>query len=200
MKTLLKRSSAVLLALALCVSLLSGLTLTTSATTVNYVYSGNYVYNWGTRDEVATYLSPMAESFYTGTNTYDQLSQLSGSSSTSSVPSSALYEALASLMADNHTTMTSYDGTKSLYCYTDCEKSNTSKMSCFYTATQLTSTWDSASTWNREHTWPNSRSTSQSDSITKRESDIIMLRATTVSSNSSRGNTPYGESSGYYNP
>ena len=78
MKNLLKRGSAVLFALALCVSLLSGLTLTTSAQTVDYVYSGSYIYNWGNRGETATYLSLNAEAFYTGDNTYAELSKLSG--------------------------------------------------------------------------------------------------------------------------
>ena len=196
MKNLLKRGFAVLFALALCVSLLSGLTLTTSAQTVDYVYSGSYIYNWGNRGETATYLSQNAEAFYTGDNTYAELSKLSGSSSESSVPSSALYEALQDLMSSNHSYVTSYDAVKDLCQYTDCQNSGktSNKISSFYSGALIGPSWDG--NWNREHTWPNSKG----DLAGSGENDIMMLRPTATSENSSRGNTAYGESAGYYDP
>ena len=120
MRSLTKRSLAWLTSLLLFVSLFSSLiVLPAEAATVDYVYSGNYVYNWGTREEVATFLSPMAEAWYDKNNTsYEELSALQGSNSTSSVPSSAMYRELKSLMSSNHKNITSYNDTRSLFQYT----------------------------------------------------------------------------------
>ena len=123
MKLLAKRSLAWMLSLLMCISLLSGLVLTTSAdSTVNYVYSGKYIYNWGDRDTVATFLSPNAIEFYEDNNvTYEQLAAYAGSSNTSSVPSSNLYKQLQTLMKNNHSHETSYDETRNQFRYTDCQ-------------------------------------------------------------------------------
>ena len=168
-----------------------------SAEEVNYVTSGSYIYNWGTRGTTATFLTTYATDYYTGSYSYDTLSALSGTTSTtaSDIYSSALGQAIHSMLAAKQTTTTSYDATRYLFCYTDCQESNTSKISSYYSGTEVTSEWDSGSTWNREHTWPNSKGLNGSD-----ENDIMMLRPTSVSENSSRGNTAYGESSGYYDP
>ena len=95
----LKRLYCLLLALAVCISLLPGITLRADAATVDYATSSKgYIYNWGTRGETATYLSPMAESFYEDNNiTYKVLSALSGSATLNAVPSSALYLELQEL-------------------------------------------------------------------------------------------------------
>ncbi len=201
MKKITMRSLAWLTGLMLCVSLFSAtFVLPAQAATVNYVYSGDYVYNWGERDELATFLSPMAEDFYAANGaTYAALASLSGSSTTSSVPNSALYEELHGLMYDNLTNPTSYDATRELYQYTDCENSGGS-ISSFYSGTSIGPSWDGGSTWNREHTWPNSKSNSGSGSSANREADIMMLRPTATSENGSRSNTAYGESSSYYDP
>ena len=205
MKSQSKRIVSLLLSLAMLVSLVSGMSLVSvQAASVDYVYSGNYVYNWGQRDELATFLSPMAEDFYTDNNVdYTTLASLSGASSTSDVPSSALFSALHELMYKNLTHRTSYGDTRYLYCYTDCQNSakTDSSMSSFYSGKAIGPDWDGGSTWNREHVWPNSKSNTESgDDYSDRETDIMMLRPTTVSENSSRGNTPYGEGSGYYDP
>lgn len=203
MKKFQKRSLAWLASLMLLVSIFAGLIVVpVEAETVNYVYSGNYVYNWGQRGTLATFLSPMAEEFYDDNNVaYATLASLSGASSTSDVPDSALYDALHELMYDNLTNPTSYAGTRDLYRYTDCQNSAISddSISSFYSGDAIGPDWDSGSTWNREHVWPNSKSTSGS-SYTDREEDIMMLRPTSVEENSSRSNTPYGESDGYYHP
>ena len=193
MKRLANRGLAMLLVLVLCLGMVPAVA---QAATVSYKYSGSYVYNWGIRGEDATFLSPMAEDFYTGQYTYSQLSQLSGSASESSVPSSALYEKLQTLMSSKHDYITSYDATKNLYQYTDCQNNckDTNKISSFYSGTLIGPSWDGG--WNREHTWPNSKG----DKAGSGENDIMMLRPTSSSENSSRGNKAYGQSAGYYNP
>lgn len=170
----------------------------TASVTVNYVGgSTGYVYNWGTRGEAATFLTEPTNSYYTGSYSYSTLSALSGSSTATAaaIYQSALGTAIHNMLVAKQTSTTSYDGTKTLYKYTDCVGSNTSYMSSFYSGTQITNVWDNGSTWNREHTWPNSKGLNSSD-----ENDIMMLRPTSVSENSSRGNTAYGESGSYYSP
>ena len=194
-----KRLMCMLLSLAMFVSLVSGMSLLpVGAAVVDYVYSGNYVYNWGSRDVVATFLSPMAEEFYEENNvTYAELAALSGASNVGQVPSSALYRELQDLMKSNHDNETSYSDTRYLFQYTDCQNSGktSQKISSFYSGVEIGPAWDGGSTWNREHTWPNSKGMEGND-----EDDIMMLRPTSKIENSSRGNTAYGESSSYYDP
>ena len=154
----------------------------------------NYIANWGARDETCVFLSRNAEDFYTGSYTYENLSKKKGSSTESSVPSSALYTSLQALMSSKQTYTTSYDATKELYRYTDCVNSKYSNISSFYSAKQISGSWNGE--WNREHTWPNSKG----DKSGSGENDIMMLRPTSTSENSSRGNTAYGIGSGYYDP
>ena len=197
MKLFNKRSVAWLASLLMLVSVFAAvIVLPTEAATVNYVYSGKYVYNWGTRETVATFLSPMAEEWYADNSTsYEELSALKGASSTSGVPTSALYKELQSLMKSNHDYETSYNATRDLFKYTDCENSG-NKISSFYSGKAIGPNWDGGGTWNREHTWPNSKG----DASGNGENDIFMLRPTAVSENSSRGNTAYGEGSSFYHP
>ena len=163
----------------------------TKASDVSYQKSGSYVKNWGARDEDCVFLTSYANEFYTGTYTFDQLSTKAGGTSQSNAPSSALYSSLKQLMSSKQTYQTSYDATRDLFRYTDCVNGNSSYISSFYSAKQISGTWDSGKTWNREHTWPNSKGNASGNG----ENDIMMLRPTSVSENSSRGNTAYGESS-----
>ena len=190
MKATQKRVWSILLALTMLVSILgSVIVLPVHAATVDYVYSGNYIYNWGQRDELATFLSPNAEDFYEENGvTYNQLASLSGSSTNSSVPYSALFGELHELMYGNLDNPTSYDATRDQFKYTDCENSGGS-ISSFYSGKAIGPSWDSGKTWNREHCWPNSKSNGGSNSNTQRETDIMMLRPASVSENSSRSNT-----------
>ncbi len=198
MKITIKKSFAVVMAFVMCVSVLFGMNLSAFAAdtnTVDYVYSGKYVYNWGTREEEATFLSPMALEFYSDNNvSLSELLELSGSSSESGVPSSALYKELHKLMESNHTYTNSYEAVKNLCKYTDCQDSG-GKISSFYSGKEIGPEWNS-SEWNREHTWPNSKG----DLAGNGEDDIMMLRPTATSENGSRSNKAYGESSGYFNP
>lgn len=98
-------------------------------------------------------------------------------------------------MKAEHSYEISYQATRDLYKYTDCLLNDTAHISSFYSGKELSGTWDSGATWNREHTWPNSKGLNGND-----ENDIMMLRPTSVSENSSRGNTAYGEGSSYYDP
>ena len=204
-----RRVLCLLTALALTVSLLSGLSLTvfadtligtptgyTNASQVVYDDSGSYLKNWGARGETASFLSTYALSYYSGSYSYAQLSANAGSSNAGSYTSSALYTALHAMLAAKQTSTTSYNDTRNMYCYTDCVNNNSSYISSFYSGTKLNGTWDSGSTWNREHTWPESKTEEKSQQL----SDIMMLRPTASTENSARGNKAYGESSGYYNP
>ena len=81
MKVLAKRSISFILSVALLISVLLSVNLGVSAATVDYVYAGSYIKNWGTREEVATFLSPNAEAFYKSNGTsYAELSALAGNS------------------------------------------------------------------------------------------------------------------------
>lgn len=197
MKIITKRSVSIVLSLILCFSVVFGFNFSAEAATVDYVKDGSYIYNWGVREEVATFLSPNAEAFYTKNNTsYAKLSVLAGSVTESAVPSSALYKELQTLMTKNHSYINSYDKIKSVCKYTDCQNSvkTDSKISSFYSGKGIGPSWNGE--WNREHTWPNSKG----DKAGSGENDIMMIRPTASSENGSRGNKAYGKGGSYYNP
>ena len=152
----------------------------TKASDVVYKTSGKYIYNWGARDEVCVFLSTKAQEFYTGNNTYDKLSENKGGTSQSNAPSSALYSKLQSFMKSKHTYTNAYKENNTLLKYTDCVQNNTSQISSFYSGKMFSNVWDSAKTWNKEHTWPNSKGLGGRD-----EDDVMMIRPTIVSENSS---------------
>lgn len=200
MKKITKRSISIVLSFILCFSVIFGANLSASAATVDYVYAeGKFIKNWGTREELATFLSPNAEEFYKDNNTtYEKLSALAGSSTESAVPSSALYKELQSLMKSNQTHQTSYGETRPLFQYTDCQNNGktSNRISSFYSGDPIGPAWDSGDTWNREHTWPDSKG----DKAGNGENDIMMLRPTAKSENGSRNNKAYGKGGSYYNP
>ena len=191
MKKLVKRGLSLVLALVMCLGVLGGISLPEAE-------AASYTYNWGTRGDVADetdFTRSTAEEWYAKYNTsYAQLSALSGSATNSSVPSSELYTKLKSLMTNAHSYKTSYDATKELYQYTDCQNGG-GKISSFYSGNAIGPGWGEGGSWNREHTWPDSKGLGGQD-----ENDIMMLRPTSSSENSSRGNDAYGESGSYYHP
>jgi endonuclease I len=206
MNKLTKRALSMLLALVLCLGLLPVVGAPAAAATVEYVTADgvsvgdktvDVILNWGERGTTATFLSPNAEAFYDDNNTtYAELAALSGASDTSKVPASMLYLSLQNLMTDNHSLTTSYDATKELYQYTDCQRNDPDMLTCFYSGNDnIGPAWGEGATWNREHTWPDSKGLGGSD-----ENDIMMLRPTSSSVNSGRGNAAYGVSEGFYNP
>ena len=171
-----------------------------SADDVVYVKNGKYIYNWGAREEDCTFLSTYAVGFNSGDYSFEKLSSYAGGTGKSDAPNSALYKALQNFMTSKHTTLTTYEGTKDLYRYTDCVSSNTEYLSSFYLGATYESAWPyGGDPWNREHVWPKSNGL-----VKGREkedgADIMTLRAANKNENSSRNNTAYGESSGYYNP
>lgn len=208
MKQRMKRSISMMLALLMVLSLFVGISFKTDAATVNYQYGSTEAYtdvikNWGTRGELATFLSPKAEEYYQGIS-YDSLAALAGSSDTTKVSTSALYLELNQLMSQAHSSVNSYGDARYLMQFTDIEKNGTetTQISSFYSGKLVGPAWDSGSTWNREHVWPDSKGGDAKVSASSRnnESDIMMLRPAPSSENSSRGNKAFGESSGYYFP
>lgn len=211
MRNMTKRTISAALILALILSLFvcsvsaaSGKITTTptgytQASDVEYVKVGKTVANWGARNEDCVFLSEYALSFYTDSNTYDNLVALSGSKYQNQVPQSELYAALQNLMKSKHTNIQSYQQTRDYYKYTDCVSSDYSKISSFYSGTMVKSAWDGGSTYNREHVWPDSKCIDSGRSSND-SADIMTLRATVPSENGSRGNKAYGESSGYCDP
>ena len=196
MNRMTKRSLSLLMALVLCLGMVCSINIGVFAatTSVQYRYDGSYVYNWGTREELATFLSPMAIEYYEDKNTsYEALAALSGNSNQTSAGSSALYYELQDIMSSGAKS-NSYNDNKTLSKYTDCQDNgnwNGGKISSFYSGTGIGPSWDGA--WNREHTWPDSKGGGNCE-------NIFMIRPTSISENSSRGNTAYGKSSSYYNP
>lgn len=170
----------------------------TKASDVVYKISSGRIANWGARGEVATFLTTYTNDYYKGEDTFDSLSKKSGGHSAGDAYQSTLYRELADLMASSQTFYTYYDGNKNVrefYKYTDCIKSDTSKVALIYDDQIISSTWNGGSTWNQEHVWPKSK-LNTSEQI----GDIMHLRACDPGQNSGRGNTPYGESGGYYDP
>ena len=91
MSKLTGRILALILVLVTVVSWIPTVGFSASAADVSYNYDGKYIYNWGERGEVATFLSPNAESFYKKYNTsYDILSSYTGGTTQSNAPSSKL--------------------------------------------------------------------------------------------------------------
>ena len=111
-----KRYISILLILAICIGFLSGVTLHVEAASVDYVITNDgYIYNWGVRGELATFLSPKAEEYYTKHSvSYASLSSLSGSATQSAVPSSALYQKLQTIMQDDNPRYSTYADTRNL--------------------------------------------------------------------------------------
>lgn len=203
MKQLVKRGFAWLLALIMLIGLLPTVSFAAEQGLVDYQYGswGNYdsvIKNWGIRGELATFLSPNAEAFYSGTS-LSELLALEGSGDTDTVTTSNLYVKLHDLMASAQTKTTSYDDVRDLMAFTDIQNNGveTSQISCIYTGILVGPEWDSGRTWNREHTWPQSKSGKKEYD---HENDIMMLRPLEKEDNSSRGNKAYGESDGYYDP
>ena len=209
-----RKTISFLLALVMVASLFSGLTITvsaenltgtptgcTKASDVVYDTSGTYLKNWGARGETCTFLTSYAQNYYTGSYSYENLAANAGGTTQSNATDSALYSALQSMLTSKHTTHTSYDETRFMYCYTDCVNNNIDYISSFYSSTRVSGTWDFGSTWNREHTWPHSKDADTNSKTDSNDSnDIMMLRPTAVNENSSRSNKAYGESTGYYDP
>ena len=170
MKHYLKQSISILLVLTLLVTLFSAFAVTASA--------ASYSYNNGKKGVICTSLSNSAKSYYTSGYDYATLSKMSGTS----------LEAKLRERMTNGWHGGSYDSLKSYFKYTDAYNGSSSSVYCFYSNTSVTS-------WNREHVWPQSKGTFDTGSSTA-GSDVIHLRPTDNTANSTRSNLPYGEVTG----
>ena len=153
---------------------------------LQYNYSKEY--NSGKRDEICTTLNgTSADDYYTGSYTYDLLVDLSAS---------ALQSALHTLMAQTHTTITSYNDCRDLAIKTDCELeankgvTDTTKQTVVLLYTSYTATRSQWNGWNREHVWP--QSLGKTENTPKGGgADLHHVRPSDKGVNSSRGNKPY---------
>jgi endonuclease I len=172
-----------------------------SADDVRYVtasVSGRTVItNWGARGETCVFLTRYVDSYYT--DSYNTMAGWTGGTSTSNVTSSQMYKELKELMTDSHEFYTYYDGNKNVrnfYKYTDCVSNDTSKVALIYRGGLVSSAWDGGNTWNQEHCAPQSIL----NKVSQPTGDIMHLRPSNPSENSSRGNKTYGTKSGNYDP
>ena len=126
----------------------------------------------------------------------------------------ALRTALTTLIRPNDFYIYGSSGTNHLSTqlqYADQDPTNSSNMLMFYTrdsVTKTAATVNSVVIWNREHVWCKNRSNTnwKKDNGAEDEAgtDVLHLRPTYPSTNSSRGDTPYGDinktSPKYYDP
>jgi endonuclease I len=111
---------------------------------------------------------------------YDDLAGLDGD---------ALLSAMRTLLTDTMTDL-SYETAITVLPISDADPLMTGQVTTVYDRISVDATWDSGTTWNREHVWPQSKLGSASDS------DIHNLKPAVPSTNSSRGNAPFGYGSG----
>ncbi len=91
----------------------------------------------------------------------------------------------------------SYDAARTALQITDIDPNNASNLILMYTGISVPKPWDAGITWNREHQWPNARGLNDGGPD---YSDLFNLRPCNPSLNSTRGDQPYGTSSGYWDP
>ena len=130
-------------------------------------------------------------SYYVGACTPAALAQLSGDQ---------LFGVLNTLMGGTcllEVGSYSYNSLRSAYVNVDRDLNRTGYIIGYYDGCSLNGTWDGGRTWNREHTWPQSKGANKDISMGH---DMQSVRPTSTAVNSDRGNTAYGESSGYYDP
>ncbi len=142
-------------------------------------------YNSGMRDVWCTTLSgTSASSYYTGSDTYENLSSLSQSS---------LKSSLSTLMRNTHSQKTSYDDCHNKANRTDCQNEDGTVVLLYTSYVAKMSDWISGSTgWNREHVWPESLG-GDTHSTGTGGSDLHHIRPDDNKTNSTRGNKKFGE-------
>ena len=129
--------------------------------------------------------------YYSGTYTPDALRALYGND---------LFGALNALMGSTSqigNSSFSYNSLRQAYVNVDRDLNTSGNIIGYYDGCSMDGTWDGGTTYNREHTWPQSKGANKSIPMGH---DMQSVRPTSVAVNSDRGNTAYGESSGYYDP
>lgn len=133
--------------------------------------------------------------YYTGNYTFAQMIEQTGNT---------LFGTINTLMGNtcNNGSGFSYDKLKNNFASVDRDLNNSSNIIGYYDGSSMNGTWDSGSTWNREHTWPQSKFKGSNSSGTSLPIgyDMQSVRPASTKVNSSRGNSAYGESDGYYDP
>lgn len=131
-------------------------------------------------------------SYYSDRYQYSALSQKEGAD---------LFALLNQLMGNTCRTASNglnYNTLRNEYVNVDIDLNNKGvNIISFYSGRSWTGKWDSGTTWNREHVWPQSNGVSKDSPMGY---DMLSVRPTITSENSSRGNKAYGEGSGYYDP
>lgn len=138
----------------------------------------------------STYIDKQ-DAYYTGRYSADSLLSLKGDS---------LFARLNELMGQtSHIDESSftYNSLRDEYVNVDTDLNDDTRVIGYYNGASLPGAWNGTSNYNREHTWPQSCGADKSIPMGH---DMQSVRPTSISVNSDRGNTPYGESSGYYDP
>lgn len=141
-----KRILSLVVALCLILSLCP-VTLADSGKQHDYAAGANS----GIRHEVCTsLLGTSADSYYTGSYTYDNLSQLCGDD---------LLAALRTLMTETHEYKSTYANCRDWAVLTDCQNGDGVTISLIFTS--YVATWNDwcnepGNIWDREHVWPQS--------------------------------------------
>ena len=147
----------------------------------------------GSDEGKAAYTDYIAEqnAYYTGNYTYANLILLTNN---------ALFGRLNERMGNPcrlNQSGYNYDKLRDYYVSVDRDLNTQGNIISFYDGSSMNGTWDGGKTYNREHTWPQSKG---ADSGIDMGHDMQSVRPASVSVNSGRGNTAYGEGNDYYNP
>jgi endonuclease I len=142
MKNIRRIAVTFILIISLAVTVL--LNIYASSETLEYSASSNS----GNRHVVCKTLNgTSADKYYTGIYTYEELSGLS---------SSALFEALKTLMTDTHKKISSYDDCMGMATKTDCEN-NDGKINLLYSSKSVAfEDYNNGNGWKLEQVWPRS--------------------------------------------
>ncbi len=139
--------------------------------------------NSGTRGVTCTTLDgTYANSYYTGSYTYENLSSQTGST---------LLNTLKTLMTSTHTTTSTYTMCQENASKTDCQNGDGTVVLLYtsYVAAQSAFSGN-APGWNREHVWPQSLGGFKTSGA---GADMHHIRPDDVDTNADRGNLKYGE-------
>ena len=142
--------------------------------------------NSGTRGVTCTTLAgTYADSYYTGSYTYENLSSQTGST---------LLNTLQNLMTSTHSKNTTYNDCRYDAYKTDCQNGDGTVVLLYTSYVAAQSDFSgSAPGWNREHVWPQSLG---GFSTSGAGADMHHIRPDDVTTNSKRGNNKYGEVTG----
>lgn len=157
------------------------------------IYAVDMQAHMGTTEAQEAYTTYITKqnAYYTGNYTYSTLRALNGDE---------LFGALNALMGSTSrigSSSFSYNSLRNAYVDVDKDLNISGNIIGYYDGYTMDGTWDGGKTYNREHTWPQSKGADKSIAMGH---DMQSVRPTNVAVNSDRGNTAYGESSGYYDP